>query len=404
MAIEVRPARPEEMDDFKRVATCSLLMPPEIALPEAVDAVRPEWTLCAFEQGELITSYAWWPLKIRFNGTSCPAAGVTYVGTNPVHRRRGCLRKIISRHFEIMHEEGKQSVAVLHASRASIYHRYGYAVISFQNAYSFEPRNLVFAGPVTGDCGKLRELADGETEVLKDVYRQFCSERTGYIHRARPTWDAGVLAPPPENGALFKIVYEENQIPLGYVIYAVRPEKETRGKLKHQVFIRDFAWLSARACRCLWSHFSGMDLAGEISWLRVPPDDPLPYLVCEPVDLNIQTREGLMARIVDAAGALSGRHYDYEGSICFELKDDLCQWNRGRWRLTAGPGKACVERTERQPEVVLPVDTLAMLLFGQITATRAAEMGRLEVLDPEALRIWDILFQIRHKPFCPDFF
>lgn len=406
MAVEIRPAREDEMAAFKRVALRSLMIPPEIAPPEAIDAIRPEWTLCAFENGRLATAYAWWPLKMRFNGASCPMAGVTYVGTHPVYRRRGHLRKIVSRHFENMHEKGQQPFAVLHASRAAIYHRYGYAVVSSRHAYSTAPRHLEFARTPEGftDSGSLRELEAGQRDVIKDLYQRFCSDRTGYIHRARAAWDAGVLAPPPENGALFQIVYEADGIPEGYVIYTARPGNKTGGRMRQKVFVRDLAWLSARAYDALWRHLSGMDLADEIQWARVPPDDPLPHLVSEPAELNTRVSDGIMARIVDVGAAVSQRRYSTEGSLCFDLVDDLCPWNRGRWRLEITAGRAEASRTRQAPEIILPVDTLAMLIFGQISASRAAEMGRLEVCDPNAPPAWDNLLKTQHPPFCPDFF
>ena len=408
----IRPADAEEMDAFKHVAVRSLMV-----VPEAVEAIRPEWTLCAFENGRLSTSYAWWPLKMRFNGEMLPAAGVTFVGTSPACRRKGYLRAVISRHFERMHEKREQPVAALHASRASIYQRYGYAVVSWQNSYCFEPRHIVFGEKPAAPRGRLYEPGEGPAmEILKDIYRQFCADRTGYIHRGKATWEMGAMAPAPKNGSLFAIVYEEDDTPLGYVIYTARPGKSIEKRLTHQIEIRDFAWLTPHACRSLWEHMAGMDLAGEIRWMRVPPDDPLPHLIREPADLNIRTRDGVLARIVDVAGALGGRRYPAEGRICFELDDELCPWNRGCWEMETftdpdaeNPAGTLICHGEARPangspDVTLPADTLAMLVFGQIDATRAADIGRLTVHKPDRLAVWDRLLRTRHKPFCADFF
>jgi len=408
----IRPADAGEMDAFRHVAVRSLMV-----APEAVEAIRPEWTLCAFENGRLATSYAWWPLKMRFNGGTLPAAGVTFVGTDPVCRRKGYLRAVTARHFQRMHEEGVQPVAALHASRSSIYQRYGYAVVSWQNSYCFEPRHLAFREKPDASRGRLYEPEeDSAMEVLKEVYKQFCADRTGYIHRGKATWKMGAMAPAPKNGHLFTIVYEEDDTPLGYVIYTARPGKSPEKRLTHQVEIRDFAWLTPRACRSLWEHTAGMDLAGEIRWMRVPPDDPLPYLVREPADLNIRTRDGVMARIVDVAGALGWRRYSGEGRIRFEVDDELCPWNRGCWEMETvmdpdaeNPAGTLFCRGEarpanRAPDVTLSADTLAMLVFGQIDATRAADMGRIKVHKPDRLAEWDRLLRTRHRPFCPDFF
>ncbi|MFW6011727.1 MAG: GNAT family N-acetyltransferase [Desulfosalsimonas sp.] len=406
MEAEIRPAEPGEMGAFSQVAKRALLIPSAVAPPQAVEAIRPEWTLCAFEDGQLATSYAWWPFTMRLNGKGSPVAGITYVGTHPVFRRRGHLRKIVEKHFELMHEQGRRSVAALHASRAAIYQRFGYAVVSMHNSYRVAPDQIAFARTCAAqaESGKIYEPADGGRNIIKDVYHRFCSGRTGYIHRARPTWDAGVLAAPRGEGTLFRIIYEENGSPEGYVIYEAGPEDPGQTRHGQRVVIRDMAWLSPESYYCLWRHFSGMDLAAGISWPRVPDDDPLPHLLCEPGELNIKTRDGLMARIVDVEAALPQRGYDARGSVCFELIDELCPWNRGCWLLEAEGGEIRIRRSRKEPGVRLPADTLSMLFFGTISATRARQAGLLDVFEPGVLASWDRLFETRHMPFCPDFF
>lgn len=177
MGVEIRAARPEEMEEFKRVAGTALVMSPGV-----FQGIRPEWTLCAFEDGKLATSYAAWPLTMRFNGEGISVAGVTMVGTLPIYRRRGYLRKITTTHFGLLHEGGEQPIAILYASLAAIYQRYDYAVVSTQNSYSVDPRYLEFplARPVPGT---FREVGDDEFGRLVDLYRRFRAERIGYVHR-----------------------------------------------------------------------------------------------------------------------------------------------------------------------------------------------------------------------------
>jgi len=406
MALEIRAIKNEEKNAFKRLARRSLLLPPHIAAA-AVEGISEDRTLCAFENGQMATTYGWWPLNMRINCAHCPAAGITFVSTSPVHRRRGYLRQITARHFEMLHETGERPIAALHASVAGIYHRYGYAVVSSQQAYSFAPRHLNFVRPPEknpAEAGRLREIGDDDRAILKDMYQRFCRERTGYLHRGKATWEAGVLAPPPENGERVQIVYEEAGTPLGYVIYTASPAKAENGRLRQQIDIRELVWLNARACLNLWQYFASMDLADVIRCSRMPADDPLPHLLSDPRELNITSRDGVMARLVDVREAMGRRGYDSDGAICFELEDPLCEWNRGKWEFEAADGKTETQPGRRRPDLRLPVDTLAMIFFGRISASQAAAMGRLDVYKPGALPVWDRLFQTRHRPFCPDFF
>jgi len=215
-------------------------------------------------------------------------------------------------------------------------------------------------------------------------------------------WEAGILAPPPAGAVLTKVVYEEASEPLGYVIYIVEPA--TGGPATQRLVIRDLIWLNPSAYRVIWNHFVPMDLVATITWPWVPVDDPLPHLILEPKMLHITSKDGLMARIVDVEQALPGRRYFEEGTVTFEIIDDLCPWNRGRWKLETSPPGATVSRTTEEPQLVMPVSTLAMLAFGHLSATEAARMQRLSVLDQDALPLWDRLMRTAYRPFCADVF
>ena len=222
---------------------------------------------------------------------------------------------MVQKHFEVMHARAEQPMALLYASMAAIYQRFGYAVISTRNIYKIEPRYLLFPKAHGASCpsGRLREVEDQEFDLLRELYRSFCKDRIGYLHCGRSTWQAGPLLPLPKRGGLFRIAYEENAEPLGYVIYTVEPRPVPQGQAWQQIHIRDLAWLTPAAYRAIWGYFAQMDLALEIAWMRVPVDDPLPHLLLEPRKLNLNSGDGLLARIVDVTGAAACRQYDAEG-------------------------------------------------------------------------------------------
>jgi predicted acetyltransferase len=147
-----------------------------------------------------------------------------------------------------------------------------------------------------------------------------------------------------------------------------------------------------------------MDLIQEIWWPRAPADDPLPHLILEPRRLKATAVDNILARLVDAGKALTQRSYQVEGELMFELADDMCPWNRGRWKLEASENGSRVTATRQTVELRMPVSTLALLAFGQISATEAARMGRLDVYKPESLAAWDNVMRTLYKPSCPDMF
>ena len=397
MKLEIRAARADEMEEFGRVASTAL-----VESPELIRRVPPEYTLCVFEDGKIATTYIAYPITMCFNGKEVPVVAIAAVGTLSIYRRRGYLRKLVTNHFERLHEQGEQSIAIMWGYRAAIYQRYGYAVVSTRNSYNVEPRYLEFTLSQSIP-GAFREVGDDDFGLVEEVYQSFRSERTGYLRRFPLLWERSSLALPPEGSVLSKVIYEEESKPLGYLIYTIEvgewPEYRGQG-----LIIRDLAWLEISAYRAIWSYLSRMDRVRRILWQNVPPDDPLPHLLLEPQMLNVTSGDGIMARIVDVERALTLRRYPVAGTLTLEVLDELCPWNCGRWQVRTSATKASVCRTNASPQLRMPVSTLAMIIFNQISATEAARMGRLDVLEPSALSLWDAVMHTTYRPFCADKF
>lgn len=394
MKLEIRQAKPEDMVDFKRVAETALMFTMD-HLPD------PDQTLCGFIDGKLVTSYAAWSLIIGINGKDVPVAGVTTVGTLPVSRRLGTLRKVTKRHFEILHEAGEVSVAALYASRAAIYRRYEYSPVVTVNSYSVEPRYLEF---VAGNeaKGSLKEVGDDAISILNDLYDRFINARTGYLRRSEDMWKRRLSPRPQEHAQQFRVIYEEDGKALGYVIYTVRP---AQGKQwAHNIHINDLIWLTPSAYRGIWEFFNRMDILEEIKWGQVPIFDPLPCLLKEPRMLNVKSTDGMYGRIVDVAEAMDKRGYDAEGKLIFKVNDDFCKWNQGTWILETSPDGTKIAASNETPQLEMPASTLSLLYFGQVSATEAARMGRVDVNDTNSLHIWDSIMSTRYKPACADGF
>ncbi len=362
--------------------------------------MSPAWTLCGFVGDELATTYAAWPLQIRFNGNAVPMSGVTWVSTHPAHRRRGNLRAITKAHFQGLHESRIAAFSGLHPAWDEIYQRYGYGLISERRTYRVAPRDMRFAHPLQ-PRGLVRELdIEREFSVLVDVYRAYREDRTGLVHRGRSMWDAGPLAPPAASFARTVLVYEEDAHALGYVIYTTGPGPETNRAGPGLVLrVEDLFALTPAAHQALWAVLGGYDNVREISWTNAPPDDPLPNMVVEPRLLNTSVRDGIMVRVVDVEDAVKLRPYADRATLRFDLIDDFCDWNHGRWRITTDETGCDVQRVDAEgPDISLTADTFASMLWGHISATAAARAGLLDVHDPRALPRWDAALRTKYPP------
>ena len=391
--VEIRPARPEEMEAVEREGSRQLALPREM-----FGGMAPEWTMCTFVDGQVATTYAFWPLQVRLNGRAVPMAGVTQVSTHPAHRRRGYLRAVTRKHFEEMHERGEVAIAGLHPAWMAIYQRYGYGTVNVRHTYRVEPRHLVFHHPLPLR-GRVREV-DVATEfgLLVDVYRQFREDRTGMIHRGRPMWDAGPLQAPSAGQREVVLAYEEDGEPQGYVVYH---HGRSPGTTPAVLRIMDFFALTPQAYQALWGVIGGYDNIDQVLWDNAPVDDPLPLMMVEPRLLNLSARDGIMARLVTVPTALAQRPYAEAATLRFDLVDTFCEWNAGRWSLATSAEGGEVTRIDGQDvDLALTPDTLASLVFGRYTPSEAYRAGLLEgVRDRAVLARWDAALRLAYPPY-----
>ena len=403
--IEIRPATQEEMGQIG-------LMTSYVyggAFGDGEDNVttrnnRPEWTLCAFDGPRLVASYATVPFTMRANCNAMAMGGVTIVGTLPEYRRRGLLRRIVEQSFQDMKANG-QTVAALWASQAAIYQRYGYSLCAVQRRYEVDTVDLNLL--VQADEGFVvgRENAADAMPVLKDLYRTFIADRSLYLHRATPLWQASVLGDREGEGPVhIAICRNSNQDAVGYVVYTLREGKVDHPARGQEILIRDLVWLNIDACRALWAFIARHDLVGRVVWANAPADDPAWELFSEPRMLNAEDREGVYFRVVDVPAALTARGYSEDGELVVGVGPDReAPWNEGNWHLKVINGEASVAPTSGAADVQLSIKSLSSAFSGFRRVGQLAGWGLVHG-DADAIQRADRLFATRHAPHSPDHF
>ncbi len=405
MNVEIRPATASEMGDMgilggyvyggsfgdgpnNTVATANL----------------PDWTLCAFVDGKMASSFSNIPFTMRANGNAMPLAGVSTIGTEPEYRRQGLVRRIHTEAFERMHEAG-QPMAALWASQAAIYQRYGYALTTMLRQYSVDTADIRFFDGNEGSGDVRRIPVEDAYDTVKRIYIAYIADRICYLHRAKALWLQNALAPVEAEGPIWVAVSSDAAgAEQGYVIYTLRAGKVEHPARSQEIVVRDLVWLNQDAWRSLWSFLGRHDLVGRVRWNGAPLDEPAQEFFFEPRMLRAVDREGAWYRVVDAPKALAGRGYGREGEITLALADDaLAPWNDGSWKVETGREGARVTRGSGSADLTLDAKALCSLWCGRHSATRLRGWGLLEG-DAAAVAQADALFATHHAPHCPDHF
>src|SRR5512132_3644840 len=81
----------------------------------------------AYDDGMPVATAADFAFQLTVPGGQLAAGGVTWVAVMPSHRRKGILTQLMRRELDDIHERG-EPLAVLWASEAAIYGRFGYGI------------------------------------------------------------------------------------------------------------------------------------------------------------------------------------------------------------------------------------------------------------------------------------
>jgi predicted acetyltransferase len=341
------------------------------------------------------------PFTLTVPGGELATGGVTWVAVLPSHRRQGILTELMRRELQDLHEHG-EPLAVLWASEAAIYGRFGYGLA----APHFEmdaDRSRFALRDDPGPRGKVRivPLQDAVEPCMR-VYDRVRPTIPGFTARSRMWWEEFRLSDPEHwrrgGSPKYAAILELDGEPAAYAIYRIK-EEWRQGFSQSQLRVVEALAANATAERDIWRFVFGIDLIARVS-SRLDPASPLFLMVVDARALNLRASEGLWLRIVEIEGALRGRSYVGDGEVVLDVRDEFCPWNAGRWRVGGGG----VERTDADADIALDIADLASVYLGAFTFSRLAAAERVQELRDGALERADDLFRTARLPYCPEDF
>jgi len=419
--ISLRPIESAEFETFNQVAVQAFN---DVEWPaEAVEQERRVFefgrSIAAFDGADMVGSAAAYTFQLTVPGGAVGAAGVTFVGVLPSHRRRGILSAMMRAQLADIVARG-EAVAALFASESAIYGRYGYGGASQQLRLAIRrgegtltpaAASLLAAPRPAGPVRLISGLPAGQLDELARVYDGARSQRPGMMARDDRWWQA-VLADPAHGrrgmSAQKGLLAVDDSGPLGYALYRVRPDWGDDGLPSGFLAVQELIATDPAATAAIWSDLLNRDLIGEVAARMRPVDDPLLDMLADRRRARAQVTDGLWVRLTDVPAALCQRSYSSAVDVVIEVTDELLPGNAGRWRLQCpGPGDggpACCERTTAAPDIALPVTALGAGYLGGTRLTGLAAAGLVSEHTKGAVTRLSAALYADPAPWCPSSF
>lgn len=375
-------------------------------IPSWEAVFEPDRAVAAYDGDRIVGTAGIFSFDLTVPGAVTPSAGVTIVGVHPTHRRRRILRRMMRLQLDQVHERG-EATAVLWASEGSIYQRFGYGLATMVTRLGIERDRSAFRLP-RDPVGTIRFIDLEEAKrLLPPIHDAIVPHRPGFFARTPAFWDAELFRDPEHwrrgASAAFYAIHETDGRPDGYVRYRVRDNWDESGP-RSSIILTEKMAVTPAADLSLWQFLLGIDLMAKLEAWNVAPDDPIILSVLEPRRLGLASGDGLWLRVVDVAAALSQRRYEADGRVVFEVRDEFCPWNAGRWALDVDGGVGRVTGTTDAPQLSCDITDLGAAYLGGFSITRLADATRIAELEPGAVSRADAMFRTVRPPWCPKVF
>jgi predicted acetyltransferase len=351
----IRQVCPEEMPEAVYPLT-SYGLHPSPPLPDREDwrerVIQRQGITCyaAYEGKTSVACAVSSPMTQNLRGAILGMGGIWGVATHPAARRKGYCRTLIARLLETMRDSGRP-LSALYPFRESFYERLGFVTLPQSRIASLEPSKL--APLLKKDLGGKVEMAlIGEAH---DAYLKYVVQMQQRTHGMAKFDFVRQVDVQRNRFWLAQAVVDGETV--GLMQYNLTGEHETEYTLR----AGRFYYRTSRGKYLLLQWIARhIDQANRAELWLPAFEQPETWLS----DMNIsldRPPHTPMGRVVDLA-QINGMRTG-PGRLCVCVRDPLCPWNAGVWRLESANGRLQI-RQGGQADCELTIQGVSALVYG----------------------------------------
>lgn len=400
MDIEIRTITEDERVDWIQAAeTAFSSTAKDDEIEASLPTIEVDRSFAAVDGSRIVGTSASITFRMMVpGGARIPTAGVTMVGVQPTHRRRGINTKMMTAILEQAADRG-EPLAALFASEGAIYGRFGYALAALLGEFQAESARMAFVrGYERG--GRVELFSKDDAMPLIDrVYD--AALRPGGVERNEALRDHmfATVGEDKDRAWMYALHFDDAGEADAYAVYWVKhdwPRSVPSGTIN----LKECVASTPSGYADIWRFLFDVDLVSTVEAWNRPADEPLRHLVREPRRLRFSLMDGLWLRVVDVVAALEARRYAADGRVVFGIDDALRPDTSGTYELIAEEGVGRCSPTDAAAELAGTINVLGATYLGATSFRQLWWSGQVDERSAGALDRADAMFSSTPAPWC----
>lgn len=344
-----------------------------------------------------VGTFATWASRVAVpGGRDIEALAISGVTVAPTHRRRGIARAMMEGELTIAKNLGVP-VAMLTASEASIYQRYGFAPAAQAATWTIKTRQAGWRGPTVSGRFDFVTREHART-LLPALHERVWRTEPGEAVMPEPHWDnhTGTRADADKPGEVRAVTFTGAGGTVdGIVVY--RLSKDGPEFSDARLTVQTMITATDEAYAAIWGYVIQHDLVATVVVSQRAVDEPVWWMIADQRAAHVEVRDHQYLRLLDVPAALAARTYAAAGQVALHISDPL-GFDGGDVLLEVDAnGVPNVTRATSADavHVTLGITELAALYLGGHSARALRTAGRLQTDDADAV---DDVFRSRVTP------
>ncbi len=334
-----------------------------------------QYFLGAFEDDQLQAAADGRFFEIFIRNQLFKCAGIAFVMTSPVHRRKGLVNKLMNILLRKMKDDG-YVYSALWPFEHKFYSNFGYASIEKAISYKIKPSNI------RKDLQKDESISIKRYEPTKDFKKlnTIAQNAVNKYTRIVGKEDAWKLRSYAQRFKMY--LFERGEVPVGYFCFKL---KKT-GEYQHDMNILDLAYIDISTKKSIFSFLRNFDSDVKHIMINLPYEEEiLSYLVDYNSEHKFASWPGML-RVLDLKMCFEGLNFppNISTSLHLKMEDKIIEENTGTWKIAINNGKCIAVKTTEED---VSKDKILEISVSKITQLLAGYESLPKLLEVEETNI-----------------